>query len=40
VQAFDVLGIQDCGIMHKLIKNINGKLLTINTGFNDRSLVS
>ena len=40
VQAFDISGIQECQIMHKLIRNINGKALTLDAGFNDRKLVS
>jgi transposase len=40
VQAFDISGIQECKIMHKLIQNIEGKSLTLDAGFNDRKLVS
>lgn len=39
VQAFDISGIQECQIMHKLIKNVKGKELTLDAGFNDRDLV-
>jgi transposase len=40
VQTFDISGTQECQIMHKLIKNVEGKLLTLDAGFNDRKLVS
>ena len=40
VQAFDISGTQECRIMHKLIKNVEGKVLTLDAGFNDRELVS
>jgi len=40
VQAFDISGIQECRIMHELIKNVDGKILTLDAGFNDRDLVS
>jgi len=40
VQAFDISGIQECQIMHELIKNVEGKILTLDAGFNDRKLVS
>ena len=40
VQAFDISGVQECQIMHELIKNVEGKLLTLDAGFNDRKLVS
>jgi len=40
VQAFDVLGIQECQIMHELIKNVEGSSLSLDAGFNDRKLVS
>ena len=40
VQAFDISGIQECQIMHKLIKNVEGKTLCLDAGFNDRKLVS
>jgi len=39
VQAFDISGVQECQIMHELIKNVEGKLLTLDAGFNDRKLV-
>ena len=39
VQAFDISGIQECKIMHELIKNVEGKSLTLDAGFNDRKLV-
>ncbi|MBT3299018.1 hypothetical protein HN385_08845 [archaeon] len=38
VQAFDISGIQECRIMHELIKNVDGKILTLDAGFNDRKL--
>jgi len=40
VQAFDISGTQECQIMHELIKNVEGKILTLDAGFNDRKLVS
>ena len=40
VQAFDISGIQECRIMHELIKSVNGNVLTLDAGFNDRKLVS
>ena len=40
VQAFDISGTQECQIMHKLIKNVKGKTLCLDAGFNDRKLVS
>lgn len=40
VQAFDISGIQECQIMHELIKNVKGKTLCLDAGFNDRKLVS
>ena len=40
VQAFDISGTQECQIMHELIKNVDGKELTLDAGFNDRKLVS
>lgn len=40
VQAFDISGIQECQIMHELIKNVDGKVLTLDAGFNDRKLVA
>ena len=39
VQAFDISGIQECQIMHELIKNVEGKILCLDAGFNDRKLV-
>ena len=38
VQAFDISGIQKCQIMHELIKNVDGKVLTLDAGFNDRKM--
>ena len=40
VQAFDISGVQECQIMHELIKNVDGKVLTLDAGFNDRKLAS
>jgi transposase len=40
VQAFDISGVHECQIMHELIKNVKGKVLTLDAGFNDRNLVS
>jgi transposase len=39
VQAFDISGIQECQIMHELIKIVDGKSLRLDAGFNDRELV-
>jgi len=39
VQAFDISGIQECRIMHELIRNVDGEILTLDAGFNDRALV-
>lgn len=39
VQAFDISGTQECRIMHELIKNVKGKSLCLDAGFNDRELV-
>ena len=38
VQAFDISGIQECRIMHELIKKVKGKSLRLDAGFNDRNL--
>lgn len=40
VQAFDISGTQECQIMHELIKNVKGEILTLDAGFNDRNLVN
>jgi len=40
VQAFDISGIHECQIMHQLIKNVKGKILCLDAGFNDRKLTS
>lgn len=40
VQAFDISGVQECQIMHELIKNVDGKILTLDAGFNDRKLTA
>jgi transposase len=39
VQAFDISGTQECQIMFSLIKNIKGKSLALDAGFNCRDLV-
>lgn len=39
VQAFDISGTQECQIMHTLITQIKGKILTLDAGFVDRKLV-
>ena len=39
VQAFDISGIQECQIMHKLIKEVEGESLRLDAGFNDKELV-
>jgi transposase len=38
VQAFDISGIQECQIMHELIKIVRGNSLRLDAGFNDREL--
>ena len=38
VQAFDISGIQECQIMHELIKIVKGNSLRLDAGFNDRKL--
>jgi transposase len=40
VQAFDISGIQECQIMHELIKKVEGKVICLDAGFNDRELTS
>lgn len=39
VQAFDISGTQECQIMHKLIMQVKGKILTLDAGFVDRNLI-
>lgn len=39
VQAFDISGVQECQIMHELIKKVEGDTLCLDAGFNDRELV-
>jgi len=39
VQAFDIGGTQECQIMHELIKQVQGKIITLDAGFIDRKLV-
>ena len=38
IQSFDISGIQECQIMHELIKEVIGKSLRLDSGFNDREL--
>lgn len=38
VQAFDVSGTQECRAMHELIKQVQGKSIRLDAGFNDREL--
>lgn len=38
VQAFDISGVQECQIMHKLIQNVDGDSLRLDAGFNDKEL--
>lgn len=40
VQAFDISGIQECIIMHELIKKVEGKVICLDAGFNDRELTT
>lgn len=40
VQVFDISGTQECQIMHNLIKSVDGKILCLDAGFNDRKLVA
>lgn len=39
VQAFDISSEQECKIMHFLLKQVTGKSLALDAGFNDRKLV-
>lgn len=39
VQAFDISGIQECKIMHELIKNVDGDSLRLDAGFVDKKLI-
>ena len=39
VQTFDISGTQECQIMHELITQVKGKILTLDAGFVDRKLV-
>lgn len=39
VQAFDISGTQECQIMHKLITQVKGRIITLDSGFVDRKLV-
>lgn len=39
VQTFDISGTQECKIMHELIKDVDGKSLRLDAGFNNRELV-
>jgi len=39
VQAFDISGTQECQIMFSLIEKVQGKILTLDAGFNCRALV-
>lgn len=38
VQAFDISGVQECRIMHELIRKVKGSSLRLDAGFNDRKL--
>ena len=40
VQAFDISGVQECVIMHELMKQVKGDSLRLDAGFNDRDLVA
>lgn len=40
VQAFDISGTQECQIMHELITQVKGKIITLDAGFVDRKLVT
>lgn len=39
VQIFDISGKQECQAMHELVKQVAGKSLRLDAGFNDRALV-
>lgn len=39
VQTFDISGVQECRIMHELIKVVSGNSIRLDAGFNDRELV-
>ena len=40
VQAFEISGVQECQIMHRLVKELKGNTLALDAGFIDRELVS
>jgi len=40
VQAFEISGVQECQIMKRLIKEVEGKTLCLDAGFVDRKLTS
>lgn len=39
VQTFDISGVQECQIMHELVKQVSGNSIRLDAGFNDRVLV-
>lgn len=39
VQTFDISGIQECQIMHELVKQVTGDSIRLDAGFNDHALV-
>jgi transposase len=39
VQAFDISGIQECKIMHKMIETVKGESLRLDSAFVDKKLI-
>lgn len=39
VQIFDISGVQECQIMHELVKQVTGNSIRLDAGFNDKNLV-
>lgn len=39
VQVFDISGVQECQIMHELVKQVSGNSIRLDAGFNDKKLV-
>ena len=40
VQAFEISGVQECQIMHRLVEELKGNTLALDAGFVDRELIS
>lgn len=39
VQTFDISGVQECQVMHELVKQVSGDSIRLDAGFNDKKLV-